>query len=85
MEGADRRKLSVGARHACLSPRDAGAEFVVAHAGDLMSGARLLEVRVRRIVHHELGQPSELLAHVGRSGRNGVVLFDFTSMHGAAS
>ena len=61
MEGADGWKLSAGARQARPLPGDAGAEFVEAHAGDLMSGARLLEVRVRRIVHHELGQPSELL------------------------
>jgi hypothetical protein len=28
---------------------------------------------------------SDAVAHVGRSGRNGVVLFDFTSEQGAAS
>ena len=46
------------------------SNFVEAHPGDLTSGARLLEVRVRRIVHH-----------AGMTW----FFFDFTSAHGAAS
>src|SRR5712671_6214130 len=46
----------------CRAWRRRVSNFVEARPGNLTPGvAWLLEVRMRRIVHHELGQPSELL------------------------
>jgi len=72
MEGAVERKLSVGraARTSLSHSVPASFEFCRGAPGDLTSGARLLEVRVRRIVH--------------RAGMTWF-FFDFTSAHGAAS
>jgi hypothetical protein len=63
MEGVAERKLSVGpeARTAFPTWGRRLSNFVEAQPGDLTSSAQLLEVRMRRIVHHELGKPSELL------------------------
>src|SRR5712672_4637374 len=62
MEGAAGRTLSVGPWTRTSSREADVFRLLSKRPGNLTPGvAGLLEVRMRRIVHHELGQPSELL------------------------